>query len=235
MPLAKRIVLFDIDLTLVDADFAGREALTAAFHEVYGVPDAFAGLQFQGRTDTGILQKAIKSAGVGDGAGEVPLDRFVDVYADHLDRALVPGRGRVLPGVRELLTAVASTDSVRLGLATGNFRRSAMMKLSHYDLDGFFDEGGFGDDDPDRAAMVRVAAERLARPGEVEDPGTGVVVVGDTPLDVAAAHANGFAAAAVATGFNSADELRASGSELVFEDLSDTERVRQALLDAAAL
>jgi phosphoglycolate phosphatase-like HAD superfamily hydrolase len=129
-----------------------------------------------------------------------------------------------MPGVGDVLAALSARDDVIMGLGTGNFRRGGELKLLHYEIDCYFPgiEGGFGEDSLDRNVVIGRGIERLsARNGHVSR----VVVVGDTPHDVAAARANGAFALAVATGRNSADELRGCGADEALDDLSDVERV----------
>jgi CHAD domain-containing protein/phosphoglycolate phosphatase-like HAD superfamily hydrolase len=227
------VLLFDIDLTLVDSAGAGRAAMSRVFRDLYGVEDAFDGIFFHGRTDRSLLRDALaRHASGADVAAEQP--RFVDQYAPELAREL-PGRGgRILPGVRELLDELARDPDVTIGLATGNFRRGAHAKLGHFGLLDRVSEGAFGDDHVDRAGVIADAARHFGR--EPNRPGASVcdvVVIGDTTLDVAAARANGFTAVGVATGFNSEDELRAAGAAATFADLSDTATVARVLVAIA--
>ena len=230
------IILFDVDQTLLWSGGAGSLAMRRAFHRLYGVEDGFRRVEFSGRTDWSILRAALRGAlrqhevvgGKGDGAFLRELARFQEAYYPLLDETLreVEG-GRVLPGVAELLAALEPRDGVRLGLETGNFRRAALMKLRYFGLDGYLSEGGFGDDAEERNDVVGIAIDRVAS----GRPGAPVWVVGDTPLDIDAAHANGARAFGVATGAHSIEELHAAGAEVVLEDLSDTEAALAALLD----
>jgi len=234
------IVLFDIDLTLVDTDGAGREALELAFEELYGVAGAFEGVPFHGRTDLDIIADALQRASVGvdEERSDVPQE-FIDKYIANLESVLSDGRGRVLGGVESLLGRLGGRGDVALGLATGNFRRAARIKLARYGLWDCFLDGGFGDDSADRSVVVSIGARRVAQVFE----GSGsnhaapsradrVVVVGDSVLDVAAAHANDFGAVAVATGLTPPEALVDAGAEVVLEDLCDTEAVISAVLSA---
>ena len=223
-------ILFDIDGTLLYSGGAGSLTMRRAFHELYGIEDGFRRVEFSGRTDWAILRDAMREHAVlRNGAGfEGEMTRFQETYYRLLEGTLheVEG-GLALPGVSELLAALSARDGARIGLATGNFRTAAFMKLRHFGLDGLLAEGGFGDDAEDRGELVGVAIERVAdgAPGPVW-------VVGDTPLDIGAAHANEARALAVATGTNSIEQLRAAGADLALEDLSDTEAVVAALVDA---
>ena len=223
------VILFDIDQTLLWSGGAGSLAMRRAFHQLYCIDDGFRRVEFSGRTDWAILRQAMRQHEVAaDGADfEREMSRFQEPYYRLLAGTLgeVEG-GRVMPGVPELLDALSGRDGVRLGLATGNFRQSALMKLHHFGLGGYLSEGGFGDDAENRGELVGIAIERVAG-ARGREP---VWVIGDTPLDIEAAHANGALALAVATGPCSVEELRAAGADLALQDLSDTQGALAALL-----
>lgn len=224
-----RIILFDVDMTLLYSGGAGGLAMRRAFQRLYGIEDAFARIEFSGRTDVAIVRDAMREHGIGDGRFDGELARFRDAYYELLGPTLLEvAGGRVMPGVRDLLDALAARPDARLGLATGNFRKAAFMKLRHFRLDAHLTDGGFADDAEDRAELVRIAIERVGE-GRPVGPGS-VWVIGDTVLDIAAAHANRARALAVATGARTADELRAAGADLALEDLSDTESVLGVLV-----
>ncbi len=229
------IVLFDIDNTLLYSGGAGSLAMRRAFEELYGIEDGFRRVEFTGRTDWAILRAAMREHDVardGDDGFRQEMTRFQETYYRLLKGTLHEvTSGRTMPGVAELLAALserAERNGVRQGLATGNFRTAAFMKLRHFELDGHLAEGGFGDDAEDRGEMVGVAIERLAD-GSKPDAAS-IWVVGDTPLDVAAARANGVRALSVATGSSSVEELRDAGADAAVADLSNTESVLATLL-----
>jgi phosphoglycolate phosphatase-like HAD superfamily hydrolase len=209
------LLLFDIDHTLLWTGGAGRRALESAFLEVLGVRNGLDGVPVSGRTDPAILRDMLRQHGLSD--GRKTLERLLESYLRHLERFLPLVRGRVMPGIPELLTALRGREGVRMGLATGNVRRGAQLKLAHYRLDGYFSDGAFGDEAEDRPSLVALAIRRL---GGEERPRR-VLVIGDTPLDVQAAKACDAIAVAVATGEYSQEELLRAGADLVFPDLSD--------------
>jgi phosphoglycolate phosphatase-like HAD superfamily hydrolase len=135
----------------------------------------------------------------------------------------------VLPGVRELLDALAARDDVSMGLLTGNIAPAARIKLAYFGLWDYFAWGAFGDVHCDRNALFDLALEAARRHDGTKVERDRVFVIGDTPHDVACARGGGAVAIAVATGFSSADELRAAGADVVFDDLSDTASVMQRL------
>ena len=220
--------LFDVDKTLVDSGGAGGRAMNLAFAQLFGIDEGFAGIGLAGRTDTAIFRDAVGVHGL-DGEFPALLARFQETYCSILPSTLAESEGYVLPGVRELLAGLRATPGAFLGLATGNFHEAARLKLARFDLYDFFLAGGYGDDSEDRAELVAIAIERLAA-ASGEDGPREVYVIGDTPLDIAAAQANGARSLAVATGFFSADELTAAGAGLVFPDFSSWQAVLDALL-----
>jgi phosphoglycolate phosphatase-like HAD superfamily hydrolase len=216
------LILFDIDGTLVLTGGAGGRAMRRAFHDVFQVDNAFDGIPMPGRTDSSLITEALARAGLGYEHDLV--GRFRSCYYDHLANALQephPGK-RVMPGVRQLLDALSQRDDVFLALLTGNFGQSARLKLQHFDLWRYFPCGAFGEDAEDRNRLVPIAVERARRHGADVLAAEQVMVVGDTPLDVACAVAAGAQAVAVATGPADVTTLRQSGAHAVFEDLSDT-------------
>lgn len=225
------LLLFDIDNTLVATGGAGGRALQLAFAELFGIDDGFAGMDFAGRTDVSIFREAVHNHHL-DSDFAALLARFKEAYHRHLAATLpqaeVEGGGRVLTGIGEMLEALVGRPDAVLGVATGNFRQGALMKLDHYRLGRYFRDGAYGDDAEDRAELVAIAIRRLAQQAAVAD--NQIYIIGDTPLDVQAAKANGVTAVAVATGRYNQAELRASGADLVLPDLSGwRDLVRQLL------
>ena len=218
------LILFDIDGTLVLTGGAGGRALTRAFRDVFLVDDAFRGIPMPGRTDPHIVAEAAARAGLTPDGPR--LSRFRTRYRECLGEELrQPGpRKGILPGVGPLLDALHARPDVFLALLTGNYTDAARIKLEYFDLWKYFACGAYGEEAPDRNHLVKVAVERARACGAHAAALERVVVVGDTPLDVACAHAAGALAAAVATGGHSTQELAESGADVVFEDLSDTRR-----------
>jgi phosphoglycolate phosphatase len=219
----RKLVLFDIDGTLVLTGGAGLRAMNNAIEELLGHRDGLQGIQIAGRTDWSILVDAV--AKVDRPLDDELLARLRERYIANLAKEIEhPGRGTkaVMPGIRELLDELQSRPNVFLGLLTGNFEEGARIKLGYFDLWRYFSCGAFGGDAADRNALVPFAVERARQCGLPEIAASDVFVVGDTPHDVACAHAAGAVPVAVATGGYSADQLRESGSSIVFQDLSDT-------------
>jgi phosphoglycolate phosphatase-like HAD superfamily hydrolase len=223
-----RLLLFDIDGTLVLTGGAGKRAMDQAFEDEFGVADAFAGISMAGRTDRWLVEAALRRQGLEVSAAH--LDRFRARYVRHLEATVTePGHGRrgVMPGVPALLDRLSGRDDVHLALLTGNYRHGARIKLQHFGLWDRFVWGAFGDDHADRDMLALAAmAEARRRAIALHDP-SHAVVVGDTPFDIACARAAGARVVAVATGSHSIDELRGCDPDLALADLQNVD----ALID----
>jgi phosphoglycolate phosphatase len=217
-----KVILFDIDGTLVLTGGAGMRALNRACEEITGLGDAFAGVPVAGRTDRIIIHDAMRKAGreLDDGLLSALRSRYVQLLQEEIQ---YPGRGvkAILPGVRDLLDVLASRQDLFLGLVTGNFEEGARIKLEYFDLWRYFRCGAYGDDAVDRNDLVPFAWRRALECGLNAVHVDGIFVVGDTPHDVACARVAGATPIAVATGSFTADQLREAGATDVFADLSD--------------
>jgi phosphoglycolate phosphatase len=228
------LVLFDIDGTLVDAAGAGRRGLEASFRKVFGLEDITepaSRVRFGGQSDPTIIAAIAREAGLPP--AEIAT-RYVDLQRAYLDAlrhelALPDPRRRVMPGVRPLLDALAARPDVFLGLITGNIEEGARAKLDAFGLNGYFVDGGFSSDHPERAEIARIAHERLSRRAGFRFPADRVMVVGDTELDVNCARANGFRAIAVESGWIPREDLEASAPDALFADLTDVAAVFTAM------
>lgn len=229
-----RLVLFDIDGTLVLTGGSGLRAMNRACAELVGHPEALAAIPTAGRTDRAILADVVRTIEreLDDELLAVLRDRYVAMLAEEIQHRGT-GVKAVLPGVRELLDALERRDDVFLGLVTGNFEAGARIKLEHFDLWRYFRCGAFADDAADRNALVPFAVERAARCGGVHEKPAHVLVVGDTPHDIACARAVQAMGVGVATGGFTERELRDSGADVVFADLSDLPAFLR-VLDGAA-
>ena len=236
MSRLQRLVLFDVDLTLIATTEGNLLSLNSAFEQVHVIPDAFNAVVFGGGLDLPLMTEMYKKWGLTKGNPDEPpdLSEFKAVYFDHLERGLETWTdGYICPGAREVLEALAREPGVQLGLETGNFREAAFIKLRRFGLDNFFEVGGFGGDWMTRTEVVADAIARCeANSGRVYDPGE-IFLIGDSPSDLEAGKANEINTVAVATGRCDTETLRALGPTFVFEDLSDTKKVLDALLGRA--
>jgi phosphoglycolate phosphatase-like HAD superfamily hydrolase len=234
----RRLVLWDIDGTLVQAGEVGRDIFTEAFQAVLGRdPDQATAkaLVMAGRTDPEIALEFLTAHEVAEGATHLPAFSEALVTALAAKAAVIRERGRALPGAREALVALAKTDGVVQSLLTGNLQPNALLKLASFELDGYldFEVGGFGSDHHHRPSLVEVARAKAERKYGTGFAGTATVLVGDTPLDVAAGRAGGARVVAVATGPFRADELRQTEADAVLADLRDTTAALAAILAPA--
>jgi len=215
------LLLFDIDGTLVDTGGKGMSALRKTAVEVFGGDGPQ--LDLAGSTDLGILESLYVHFGI-DPSDE-QTHAFFEAYHRHLEASLEtdPTDGRVLEGVIELLEHLATAEHAQLALLTGNTSLGAQIKLRHYGLNHHFAFGAYGSDRSDRNLLGTIALERaLAFTGRAYMPGR-TLVIGDTPKDIACAHAIGARCFAVATGRFSTDELEAAGADWVLGSLGELE------------
>ncbi len=255
--MASILVLWDVDYTLVDANGAGRRLYQLAFADLYGteLPATAEQANMAGRTDRAIAIDVLALAGIPDPRAEVSrfeaaLTRLAPEVAH-----LVADHGTALPGAREALAALAATTgpmttgpmitgpaattdpaaagglAARQSVLTGNIRALAEAKLAPLGLTGYLDLeiGAYGNEHEIRSELVHLARARAAAADGTDFGGRSTVLIGDTPLDVAAALATGARAIGVATGMFTAGQLAEAGADVVLPDLTDTERLLAAL------
>jgi phosphoglycolate phosphatase len=214
------VILFDIDGTLISTGGAGAAAWCMAFEDLYDIP-----VDIRRFTDVGMTDPEVGRLTFQNVFGRDPIpDEMAAIMSRrlaHLPRAVAESEGyQVLDGVRELLERL-SQDGFLLGLTTGGVEAAAHIKLARAGLNHYFCFGGYGSDSSDRAELTRKAIERagLILGGRV-DPDR-VLVVGDTPLDIQAAHAAGAISIGVASGHYDAESLRAAGADFVLGSLRE--------------
>jgi phosphoglycolate phosphatase-like HAD superfamily hydrolase len=232
---ARRLVLFDIDATLLLTAGAGRRAITAALAEEVADISGFQQVHFDGKTDPQIIAELLHVAGHAPPHDQERVQALCRRYVSLLETELRhPEPGTVLmPGIRDLLARVSDDPSLVPGLLTGNLIDGAVLKLRSAGLDpSSFKVGAYGSDSAHRPDLPAIAAER-ARPffGGRAPTGHQVVIVGDTPSDIACGEAIGARAIAVATGRWSRADLVACGPYAAFDDLSDTDAVLRAIVE----
>jgi phosphoglycolate phosphatase-like HAD superfamily hydrolase len=229
----RRLVLFDIDGTLLTSMSAGRRALRAAFAEEYQELAFFDTVRFDGKTDPQILAELHLAAGFPERATPEGIARLLDRYISHLEVVIAETGDRVrpCPGVPELLDALAGRDDVVTGLLTGNIVPGAQLKLGAAGIDfGRFAMGAFGSDSAHRPDLPPIAAARAVRHFGRVPHGEEVVIIGDTPADVACGAGISARAVAVATGSYSVADLERTGAYATFPTLADTDAVLKAII-----
>ena len=215
-----RLILFDIDGTLLECGPQVRPILAEILTGVFGTAGNVETYDFAGRTDPGIVLDLLTEAGIPEEEILARLPEAKRRYAERLERGLDRERMRLLPGVLEVLEDLSRRENVALGLLTGNWEPGARTKLSRFDLNRFFDFGAFGCDGVNRSDLPPVALDRAERRlGRRFRPGE-TLIVGDTLHDVACARAHGIPVLAVATGRTAADTLRDGGADRVVANLT---------------
>lgn len=228
-----RLVLWDIDGTLVDTAGHGAHAFADAFEAVFGrPPDGL--VPMAGRTDHEIALAILERSSVADGESHLPAMWRELATALTEKQPAIREEGRALPGVEDVLRELAGRDDVLQSLLTGNIEANAATKLGAFGLERWLDLeiGGYGSDGGVRSELVQVALDRAREKRGVELTPADVVLVGDTPLDVAAGHAAGARVVAVASGGAGEEDLAAAGPDVVFSDLRDTDAAVAAILAA---
>lgn len=223
----KRLLLWDIDATLLTTSGAGEKSLKRAIARRYGVDDDLRDIEIAGRTDVFIARSILQKYGVETTAANVA--NFLDEYIEGLRELLPQVTGRVLLGVREILDRLRPNENRVLALLTGNLRRGAQLKLEHYGLWDYFEFGAFADDHHDRNELGAFARRRAEEKHGHEFASAQIDVIGDTGHDIACGKIFGARTIAVATGSWRREQLEAQQPDFVFDDLSDVECVMATL------
>lgn len=224
---SRKLLLWDIDGTILHTGKAGETALGHAMENLHGISRGLQGLEIAGRTDKWIVEQLLAREGLPHGEKEIA--RFLDVYVERLAEELPRRQGGLHPGVLGILEEAHRRPDLVQGLLTGNIEKGARLKLSRYGVNHFFEFGAFADDSPVRNELGPHASRRARdRHGEEFSPER-IYIIGDTPHDVACARAIGAKAIAVATGSFSVEQLRACGADAVFTDLGHPEKFFELL------
>jgi len=221
--MTTKVLLFDIDATLLLSGNAGGRALNRVFLDLYGIPGAFDHIRPHGKTDPMIFREIFETRKP-DLPPDPEMGKVTERYLGYLKEELQDSpKFRVMPGVKPLLEALSRVPSLVLGLATGNLEPAAWLKLGRGGLDPYFRFGGFGSDAEDRTELVRIAMERAGSHLKRQVPGEDIYVIGDTPRDIRCGKEAGARTVAVATGKNGVEELSRHGPDHVFEDFSNVQ------------
>ena len=218
-----KLVLFDIDGTILWSGGAGEQALREALRDRFGRDDDLGKIEIAGNTDSKIARQIFALHGIAPTPEN--LAEFLDGYLLRLEQLLPRVRGHLLPGILELLEKLRALPHVALALLTGNLARGAELKLSHYGVWHFFEFGAFADDHHDRNELGRFACARATRTHGGEFPRENIFVLGDTPHDIACGRAFGAKTVGIATGNYTREQLAECAADFVFDDLSSTDHV----------
>lgn len=227
MQSSRRLLLFDIDGTLIDSGGAGIQSLKDVLQQQFGITDDLRGVEVAGKTDTGIVHQILRKM-------RIPVEdettkAFLDLYLEFLAKELPLRAGRVLPGVPELLQRLRERPQNVLALLTGNLERGAKLKLSHYGIWDFFEFGAFADDHHDRNELGPFAQRRAREKHAIDFAAAEIDVIGDTPHDIACGKAIGARTIAVATGTFSRAQLATHRPDRIIDDFSESETVIEEL------
>ena len=221
--MSKRLLLWDIDSTLINSAGAGMMSLMRVVATRCGVDDDLHDIEVAGRTDASIARSILTKYGVATTDDNVSA--FLDDYLRGLEELLPQTNGRVLPGVAEILDRMHACEDRVLALLTGNLSRGAELKLRRYGLWDYFEFGAFADDHHDRNQLGPFARTRACERHNFDFPPTAIDVIGDTPHDIACGKAIGARTIAVATGSSTREQLARHSPDFVFGDLSDVDAV----------
>jgi phosphoglycolate phosphatase len=226
-----RLVLFDIDGTLLTDNGASRSAFGEALQAVHGYDGDLTRYDFSGRTDPQIARMVLDDAGLPQNAIDAAMPRLWEHYLAVLARNATPGRVRVLPGVHALVRALAARDDIVLALLTGNIEPGARLKLGGTGLEPYFPFGAFGSDSADRTELPPIAIRRASEHRGLAVERRDVVIIGDSIYDVRCGVPYEATTIAVASGKTPADRLRAENPTHFFDNAEDLDGIMKAILD----
>ncbi|MBI3291420.1 MAG: HAD family hydrolase [Elusimicrobia bacterium] len=224
-----KLLLFDVDGTLVSTGGAGVRALNRTFEQLYEIPEAMSAIDPAGKTDPAIVREIFHERLERD-CSEDELQTVCQAYLRVLPEEVSQStQYRVMPGVTEFLRVARSRQHVMIGLGTGNLEVGARIKLERADLNDFFPFGGFGSDSEDRSEVLRIAAWRAQDRGGCGLNREAVFVIGDTERDIEAGRKAGMTTVAVATGHADVKRLRRAEPDFVLSDFRDAAPLLEAI------
>ena len=221
--MTKRLLLFDIDGTLIDSGGAGIQSLKDVLLQQFGISDDLRGIEVAGQTDTGIVHQILRKQQITP--NDKNISAFLDLYVEFLARELPLRKGTLLPGVKELLARLKERSQNVLALLTGNIRRGAQLKLEHYGIWEFFEFGAFADDHHDRNELGAFAQMRAREKHAMDFAAAAIDVIGDTPHDIACGKAINARTIAVVTGKFSRAQLCEHQPDRIVDNFADVEAV----------
>lgn len=216
--MADKLVLFDIDGTLIDSGEAGSRSLDNAFRQVFSIKNAFAGIRMAGKTDIQIIKEGLAAHGLQSGDGLLPS--ILSEYLNSLRTEVNNDRRHFKPGVVELLESIKTMKGHWLGLLTGNIEKGARIKLEVFDLNKYFPIGAFGSDDEDRNNLLPIAVRKFKDMTDIDIRYNDCIVIGDTPSDVRCSKPFDATSVAVSTGPYSYESLLETEADYVLRELS---------------
>jgi phosphoglycolate phosphatase-like HAD superfamily hydrolase len=229
-----KLVLFDIDGTLLSSEGMGRASMQRALDEVFGSPGSPA-YRYDGKTDRQIVREVMRLEGHSDEHIDARMEKLMDLYLEGLRAGAKSGKFNVQPlaGVREILDALEARNDVVLGLLTGNIAPGARIKLTAAGIDpDRFRVNAFGSDHEHRPSLPAIAQRRANEILGLDIGGERLVVIGDTPADIECGRSLGARAIGVASGHYTVEQLLAHKPYAALPSLSDTQHVLETIMDA---
>lgn len=227
--MSEKVIFFDIDGTLLNTGGAGQKAMERALVEEFAIDFPFEGVLTAGRTDRGITDEIFERYNFENTVGN--RERFRTAYLQQLPQSLSDMPGLLLPNAIDLLNDLARQSHLKLSLLTGNYADGAWIKLKYYELDHYFEFGGFGDHNANRNDVARSALNIASQAMNRTIDGSDTLVIGDTPADIRCARAIGASVVAVATGTYDVEELDKHSPDFLCEDFRETETVVNRILE----
>lgn len=226
-----RLVLFDIDETMISSDGAGRRAIGKALSDMFGTDMKKISVSMSGKTDPQILTEILKATDMTDAQIEANIDSILEIYISLLQDEIDKSLSYIIhTGVLELLDALENGDNFFLGLLTGNIEIGARMKLERFNLNKYFPIGAYGSDSANRMDLPEIATGRGKHHFSIDFKPEEVTIIGDSIYDVMCAKGFGAKSLAVNTGVTDKQSLLKEEPDFFFDDLSHTEAIIKAIL-----
>jgi len=226
-----KLLLFDIDGTLIHTNRLGSRAMSAAIDYVLGQELPSHGVRFAGKTDLLILSELLRLNGFEPDELQQEIEDIFVTYTRLLAESLAENHIEILPGVQKLLKRLADDHTIVLGIITGNIERGAHYKLAAARLDTYFPFGAYGSDSASRSELPSIAVERARVHSSKSFSGKDVIIIGDTEHDITCGRSIGAFSVAVCTGPFSYDELAKYAPDALFRDLTDDDRFYRQVLE----
>ena len=216
-----KALLFDIDGTLLKCNGAGKSSLIKATIETFGTAGEMEKVDFQGKTDPIILKESLNTMGFNSMDIHEKTNELKTKYFKYLRSDLKTHDPILLPGVKDILSKLKKNEKILLGLLTGNFKESAMIKLEHFSIENYFKFGAYGDDGEHRNQLPHVAQKRINQSMGMDIKFEDMIIIGDTVHDITCAKSVGAVSVAVGTGWCPKQDLLENSPDYFFPDLSN--------------
>jgi len=217
-----KAILFDIDGTILDCNKAGKISLIKATKDIFGTIGKMEHINFQGKTDPYILNESLKHMGFDKSTIEEKTELLKEKYFEYLSNTIFTHPVTIYPGIEDIIKELSADKNIILGLLTGNFEKSAGIKISRFDLNKYFKMGVYGESSHNRDDLPPVAKKLLFEKFNIDIPFNKMVIIGDTIYDIQCAKKSDAISIAVGTGWVDKEELLSKKPDYFFDDLSDT-------------